>query len=192
MDCTDLLQISPTQLDYVFVSNTELKQTLSLRNTLTDGRSVAFKIKTSAVSRYMVRPTVGIVPAGRSVNVRIYMVPQSQYSDELRSCKDRFLIQCVPTEAASVGNITSDTFTGNNRQDVKLHVSVVGFNKCPERCLRVLFSSNAIIPVHVAQVFYVWPAMPIHLSLGDRRRHGLSLTMFLVTSTHNIECQLHT
>ncbi|CAL8465070.1 g4605 [Coccomyxa elongata] len=52
------------------------------------------------------------------------MVPQPQYSDELRSCKDRFLIQCVPTEAASVGDLTSDIFIGNNRQDVKLHVSV--------------------------------------------------------------------
>ncbi len=131
MEGTDLLQISPTQLDYVFVSNTELKQTISLRNTLTDGRNVAFKVKTSAVSRYMVRPTVGIVPAGRSVNVRIYMVPQPQYSDDLRSCKDRFLIQCVPTEAASVGDLTSDTFVVNNRQDVKLHVSVVGTDTLP-------------------------------------------------------------
>ncbi|KAK9917223.1 hypothetical protein WJX75_002056 [Coccomyxa subellipsoidea] len=52
------------------------------------------------------------------------MVPQGQYSDELRSCKDRFLIQCVPTELASIGDITTDTFTSSNRQDVKLHVSV--------------------------------------------------------------------
>lgn len=126
MEGTDLLQISPTQLEYVFVSNTELKQTLSLRNTLSDGRNVAFKVKTSAVSRYMVRPTVGIVPAGTSRNVRIYMVPQSQYSDDLRSCKDRFLIQCVPTDLASVGDLTSDTFASSNRQDAKLHVSVVG------------------------------------------------------------------
>lgn len=131
MEGKDLLEISPTQLDYVFVSNTELKQTLSLRNTLSDGKNVAFKVKTSAVSRYMVRPTVGIVPAGRSVNVRIYMVPQAQYSDELRSCKDRFLIQCVATEAASVGDLTNDAFTGNNRQDVKLHVSVVGVQSLP-------------------------------------------------------------
>lgn len=128
MEATDLLQISPTQLDYVFVSNTELKQTLSLRNNLDDGRSVAFKVKTSAVSRYMVRPTVGIVQAGTSRNVRIYMVPQPQYSDELRSCKDRFLIQSVPTDLLSEADITPETFSSSNRQDVKLHVTVVGLN----------------------------------------------------------------
>ena len=51
MEGVDLLSIQPGQLEYVFASNVELKGTLSLKNILTDGRSVAFKIKTSAVNR---------------------------------------------------------------------------------------------------------------------------------------------
>jgi len=51
MEGIDLLAIHPGQLEYVFASNVELKATLSLKNLLSDGRGVAFKIKTSAVSR---------------------------------------------------------------------------------------------------------------------------------------------
>ena len=51
MEGIDLLAIQPGQLEYVFASNVELKGTLSLKNLLLDGRGVAFKIKTSAVSR---------------------------------------------------------------------------------------------------------------------------------------------
>jgi hypothetical protein len=51
MEGVDLLSIQPGQLEYVFASNVELKATLSLKNILTDGRSVAYKIKTSAVNR---------------------------------------------------------------------------------------------------------------------------------------------
>jgi hypothetical protein len=130
MEGVDLLQISPAQLDYVFVSNSELKQTVSLRNILTDGRGVAFKVKTSAVSRYMVRPTLGIVPSGASLNVRIYMVAQQHYSDELRNCKDRFLIQCVPTELQSAVDVTPQIFENSTRQDVKLKVTVVSCSHC--------------------------------------------------------------
>lgn len=124
MESADLLQISG-QLDYVFVSNSELKQAISLRNNLNDGRGVAFKVKTSAVNRYMVRPTVGVVPPGASLNVRIYMVAQQQYSDDLRNCKDRFLIQCAPTDLPSVADVTPEVFNSSLRQDIKLKVTVV-------------------------------------------------------------------
>ncbi len=51
MEGIDLLAIQPGQLEYVFASNIELKATLSLKNLLSDGRGVAFKVKTSAVNR---------------------------------------------------------------------------------------------------------------------------------------------
>ena len=74
--------------------------------------------------RYMVRPTIGVVPSNSSINVRIYMVPQAQYTDELRGCKDRFLIQSIPVNDASEAE-SSEVFRGQGRQDFRLKVIVV-------------------------------------------------------------------
>ena len=112
----DLLQISPSELCFVYAHNSELKNVINLRNLLRDGRCVAFKVKCNNGSRYMVRPTSGIVKPGASVNVKIYMVPQISYSDELRSCKDRFLIQTVPTKLTSEGDVTTELFDSQYRQ----------------------------------------------------------------------------
>lgn len=56
MEGIDLLAIQPGQLEYVFAPNIELKATLSLKSLLSDGRGVAFKIKTSAVNRLRLTP----------------------------------------------------------------------------------------------------------------------------------------
>ena len=56
MEGIDLLAISPGQLEYVFAPNVDLKATLSLKNLLSDGRGVAFKVKTSAVNRWGASP----------------------------------------------------------------------------------------------------------------------------------------
>ena len=72
----------------------------------------------------MVRPTIGVVPPNASMNVRIYMVPQAQYTDELRSCKDRFLVQSIPVTDASEAQ-AQGVFNGQGRQDFRLKVIVV-------------------------------------------------------------------
>ena len=81
----------------------------------------------------MVRPTIGVVPSNSSVNVRIYMVPQSQYTDDLRSCKDRFLIQSIPVRDSSEAQ-SSDVFNGQGRQDFRLKVIVVSLTSFLAGC----------------------------------------------------------
>ena len=75
--------------------------------------------------RYMVRPTVGIVPSNASVNIKIYMVPQEKYTDELRGCKDRFLIHSIPVSTKAETDLHK-VFSGQGRQDFRLKVLVVG------------------------------------------------------------------
>ena len=78
----------------------------------------------SQLCRYMVRPTVGIVPSNASVNIKIYMVPQEKYTDELRGCKDRFLIHSIPVSTKAETDLHK-VFSGQGRQDFRLKVLVV-------------------------------------------------------------------
>ena len=120
-----MLQISPTELSFVFASNCELQNVLNLRNTLEDGRSVAFKVKCNTADRYLVRPTSGYVKPGASVNIKVFMLPQSEYSDELRSCKDRFLIQSAPVDGSTEQSSIASVLATYQRQDFKISVTVV-------------------------------------------------------------------
>ena len=52
------------------------------------------------------------------------MVPQAHYTDELRGCKDRFLIQSIPVNDTSEAE-SSEVFNGHGRQDFRLKVIVV-------------------------------------------------------------------
>lgn len=89
---------------------------------------LCMKLKFVSLCRYMVRPTVGVVPSGASVNIRIYMVPQAQYTDDLRSCKDRFLIQSIPIRQAKEVE-SANVFNGQGRQDFRLRVIVVSVSQ---------------------------------------------------------------
>ena len=120
-----MLQVSPAELTFVFASNCELQNVLNLRNTLEDGRSVAFKVKCNTADRYLVRPTSGYVRPGASVNIKVFMLPQSEYSNELRSCKDRFLIQSAPVDDSTEEPPVAEILATHQRQDFKISVTVV-------------------------------------------------------------------
>ena len=125
MEGASILQLSPSELCFVYASNCELQNVLNLRNMLEDGRCVAFKVKSNNHNRYLVRPTSGIVRPGASVNVKVFMLPQAEYSDDLRSCKDRFLIQCAPIDGSTEGPKAPDMSGNQERQDIKISVNVV-------------------------------------------------------------------
>ncbi len=125
MEGASILQISPSELCFVYATNCELQNVLNLRNMLEDGRCVAFKVKSNNHNRYLVRPTSGIVRPGASVNVKVFMLPQAEYSDDLRSCKDRFLIQCAPIDGSTEGPKAPDMSGNKERQDIKISVNVV-------------------------------------------------------------------
>ena len=119
------LEISPTELCFVYEHSSELRNVLHLRNS-NDERCLAFKVKCNNSSRYMVRPTSGIINPGAAINVKVYMVAQVAYTDELRSCKDRFLIQTVPVRSFSDAGLDPAIFSSPSRQEVKVNVTVVG------------------------------------------------------------------
>ena len=87
MEGIDLLAISPGQLEYVFAPNVDLKATLSLKNLLSDGRGVAFKVKTSAVNRWGAHPFVKAqIAAPLDHNLVSHrMIPATQMTDNLYS-----------------------------------------------------------------------------------------------------------
>ena len=67
---------------------------------------------------------MGVVPSDASVNIKIYMVPQEKYTDELRGCKDRFLIHSIPVSTKAETDLHK-VFSGQGRQDFRLKVLVV-------------------------------------------------------------------
>ena len=69
------------------------------------------------------------------------MVPQAQYTDELRGCKDRFLIQSIPVNDASEAEFP-DIFRGQGRQDFRLKVVVVSTCCRRKDTLRAQYSSH--------------------------------------------------
>ena len=71
------------------------------------------------------------------------MVPQAHYTDELRSCKDRFLIQSIPVNHASEAE-SPDVFGGQGRQDFRLKVVVVS-NTCARQ-----ESTTSLLIIHVS------------------------------------------
>ena len=125
------MEISPAELCFVYEHSSELRNVLHLRNS-DEGRCLAFKVKCNNSSRYMVRPTSGIINPGAAINVKVYMVAQVAYTDELRSCKDRFLIQTVPVRSVSDAGLDPGIFSSPARQEAKINVTVVGL--CLLKC----------------------------------------------------------
>lgn len=77
--------------------------------------------------RYAVKPTQGFVQPGTTRTIKVFLVPGEAYTDELRSCTDRFAIQSVVLDDASVReeDISAQNFVGTGAEEARLRVSVV-------------------------------------------------------------------
>ena len=74
----------------------------------------------------MVCPPSGIVEPGTTRLVKVYLKAQRAYDDELRFCKDRFLVQSIVVDPSmDEQDITSNLFKSGQRQEAKLKVVVV-------------------------------------------------------------------
>ena len=64
---------------------------------------------------------------GTTRTIKVFLVPGEAYTDELRSCTDRFAIQSVVLDDASVReeDITAQSFAGAGVEEARLRVSVV-------------------------------------------------------------------
>ena len=87
---------------------------------------MAFKVKTTAPKKYCVRPNIGIVAPGASIEVQVIMQSQKETPADLQQCKDKFLVQAVATGATDASELDSATFAkaeGKTISETKLRVA---------------------------------------------------------------------
>ncbi|KAF5836971.1 PapD-like protein [Dunaliella salina] len=113
----DRVEVQPPDLRFRLVLGKQLLATISINNPL-DNR-VAFKIKTTAPKKYVVRPSSGIAEAHSQVNVQVIMQAQKEYPPDFQNCRDKFMIQVTPLESEET--LDKDTFNKEVRRDMQEH-----------------------------------------------------------------------
>ena len=63
---------------------------------------VAYKVKTTAPEHYRVKPTVGVIEPGQSVEVSVQLTPGSAVT----ASRDRFLVQSTQITTALKGDVS--------------------------------------------------------------------------------------
>lgn len=92
-----LLRISPDKvIEIPFTLFTSSTVELHLEN-VSGQEHVAYKIKTTAPKRYLVKPSTGVVPLGETRVVQIVL--QALTEETPNSSTDRFLVQATPVES---------------------------------------------------------------------------------------------
>ena len=83
-------------------------------------------MQTTNTDRFIVSPPFGIVEPGTTKLVKVYFKAHRAYTDDLRFCKDCFLVQSIVVDhTMSDRDISSDLFKSRQRQEAKLKVLVV-------------------------------------------------------------------
>ncbi|TYH45715.1 hypothetical protein ES332_D11G284500v1 [Gossypium tomentosum] len=123
---TQLLEIEPKELKFVFI----LKKQSSCSITLTNktNQYVAFKVKTTSPKKYCVRPNVGIIMPKSACDFTVTMQAQREAPPDM-ICRDKFLIQSTVVPVGTTDeDITSATFvkdSGRYIEENKLKVALV-------------------------------------------------------------------
>ena len=91
-------------------------------------------MKTTAPKKYCVRPNIGIVAPGATVEVQVIMQSQKEQPADLAACRDKFLVQSVETTAAEASQLDASTFQ-------KAEGKTIGESK-----LRVAYTTPAMPP----------------------------------------------
>jgi hypothetical protein len=109
----DGVEISPSDLTFRFQLNKQLLGNININNT-TDKR-VAFKIKTTAPKKYVVRPSSGVTDVRVSASVQVIMQAQKDYPADFANCKDKFMVQIVHLRDGE--QLGPDTFNKDVQKD---------------------------------------------------------------------------
>ncbi|KAL0711338.1 hypothetical protein Bca4012_018316 [Brassica carinata] len=129
-----LLDIEPLDLQFHFELKKQMSCTLYLTNK-TDNY-VAFKVKTTNLKNYTVRPNTGVVLPRSSSEVLVNMQAQKEAPADMQ-CKDKFLLQCVVAiPGVTAKEVTREMFSkeaGNRLEETKLRVVYVGPPALPVR-----------------------------------------------------------
>ncbi|KAF1887197.1 hypothetical protein Lal_00040797 [Lupinus albus] len=123
---TELLQIHPPQLKFIFELKKQSSCLIQLQNKA--DHFVAFKVKTTSPKKYCVRPNIGIIKPKDTCDFTVIMQAQKTAPPDL-ICKDKFLIQCTAVPfGVTEHDITSDVFakdSGKYIEEKKLNVVLI-------------------------------------------------------------------
>lgn len=135
---TELLQIEPAELRFLFQLKKQSSCLVQLRNAT--HHYIAFKVKTTSPKKYCVRPNIGIIKPNEISDFTVTMQAQRTAPPDMQ-CKDKFLIQStVVPFGTTEDDITSDMFAKDNGKYIE------------EKKLRVVLisppSSPVLLPVN--------------------------------------------
>eukprot|EP00474_Spongospora_subterranea_P009604 CRZ10062.1 hypothetical protein [Spongospora subterranea] len=94
-DPLQVLEVTPSELRIQCLLNVEVSYSFVLKNITK--QIVAFKVKTTAPRRYMVRPAQGSIPPAESATITVVLVKITSYPDQTnpRNLRDKFLVQSL-------------------------------------------------------------------------------------------------
>ncbi|GJQ15036.1 hypothetical protein GpartN1_g6827.t1 [Galdieria partita] len=97
-----VVKLSTKQLDLFVESGKPASTSLTVENI--SKSYICFKVKTTQPQRYSVRPNVGVIKPGERKDVLITLEPLKYTPEDLKTSKDRFLIQVtrISEEAAKM------------------------------------------------------------------------------------------
>eukprot|EP00798_Chlamydomonas_sp_ICE-L_P010642 gene10642-12321_t len=109
------VEVKPTELSFKFQLNKQLLAMITISNP--HETRLAFKIKTTAPKKYVVRPSSGVIDPKSPFSVQVIMQAQKEFPADFQNCKDKFMVQTTPlAEAEEIGD---STFSKDSRADLK-------------------------------------------------------------------------
>ncbi|GIL51704.1 hypothetical protein Vafri_7641 [Volvox africanus] len=151
------VEVTPSDLRFRFQINKQLLATITINNP--SSQRVAFKIKTTAPKKYVVRPSSGVVESCSNVSIQVIMQAQKEYTAEFANCKDKFMVQT--TVLGEAEQIEKDTFNKEARKDLKeyrLRVTIEGPAAPPSPVPEANEADDEGVAVRVAAVPPAAPA----------------------------------
>ncbi|XP_058758619.1 vesicle-associated protein 2-2-like isoform X2 [Vicia villosa] len=126
MTTTELLQIDPSELRFVFELKKQSSCLIQLGNN--NDHYIAFKVKTTSPKKYCVRPNIGLIKPNEKCDFTVTMQAQRTAPPDM-NCKDKFLIlSTVVPFGTTDDDITSDMFvkdSGKYIEEKKLKVVLI-------------------------------------------------------------------
>ncbi|XP_059651056.1 vesicle-associated protein 1-4-like [Cornus florida] len=123
---TELVDVQPRELRFKFELKKQISCCVQLINN--SNHRVAFKVKTTAVKKYCVRPNKGTIDPKSTCEFTVTMQAQRSAPPDM-ICEDKFLVQStVVPEGTTKEDITASTFAeddGKYIQESKLRVILV-------------------------------------------------------------------
>lgn len=114
MASNEPLRITPSFLNFPPPLNRVITNILKLQNTTNN--FVAYKVKTTAPKRYCVRPNLGLISPGDTVEVQVLLNYIKDPPTNLE-CKDRFQVQSIVLDDASKQKVNLKDLFVNTAQE---------------------------------------------------------------------------